>query len=69
MGCLLFGLSMVVLVFGLAMFEAWVFMLLWGVIAPNFGWPALDFWTCFCVCFLLHMIGGWFKARRVEIEK
>ena len=72
LGC--FGTIVVVILvfaiaFGLLMFEAWIFMLLWNwIVGEVIGWITFSFWEAVGVTLLLDIIGGFFKSS-ISVNK
>jgi hypothetical protein len=49
--------------------STWVLMTAWNYVMPNaFGWPELTFWQALALIFVLHVIGGSFRAS-VQVTK
>ena len=60
-GCLI----LLIIAIGLGAFEGLIFMLLWNWLVPLF-WtasPILSFWQAWGVCFLLNIIGNFFRRK------
>lgn len=38
--------------------QAWVVMVLWGAIAPIFGFSTISFWTAIIITIAMNFIGG-----------
>ncbi len=53
----------VALVAILVAIEAWLVMVLWGVVASAFGWPTIGFWVTFALIWLVHILLGKFKVE------
>lgn len=39
-------------------------MLVWNFVMPVFGLPEITFWHSLALCFLLTIIGGFFKTSK-----
>lgn len=51
----------IIMVIALVLFQAWIFMVLWGAIAGAFGWQTVGYGTSILICFFLSLVGGFFK--------
>lgn len=63
----LFGcLAILIVIIGLAIFEGWIFMLLWNWLVPLF-WttaPILTIWESIGILFLINIIGKLFFGNK-----
>ena len=54
------------LALGVSALLAWLAWLLWGVVAPAFGWPALTFWQVWAAKILVGLVFGGARAATRE---
>ncbi len=57
-GCLV--VVAVSLVIDLAL--AWALWLIYNVVAPNFHWPLVQYWTMFAIVVGISIIGNFFRS-------
>lgn len=49
-------LGIILLAFGVSLFNAWIIMILWNYVIPDlFNLPELTFWKTFVLCVLIDL--------------
>lgn len=62
LGVIILVIGLVVLVVGIYWCIIHITLFAYGIIAPVFGLPMLDFWQVAAIYFLLSLVGGFFKS-------